>query len=58
MSMGAGAAGMVAPVGLGALADAAGTHPAFLAVPVLIALAAWAVLSAPTAAPAQSYGQP
>jgi len=48
MAMGAGFAGMVAPVGLGAMADAVGTHRAFLGVPVLIVLAALAVLRAPT----------
>jgi fucose permease len=48
MSMGAGLAGMVAPVGLGAMADAIGAHRAFLGVPVLIGLAALAVLRAPT----------
>jgi MFS-type transporter involved in bile tolerance (Atg22 family) len=48
MSMGAGLAGMVAPVGLGAMADAIGTHRAFLGVPVLIGLAVLAVLRAPT----------
>jgi fucose permease len=54
MSMGAGISGIIAPVGLGGTADALGTHVAFLAVPALVALAALAVLSAPT----QSSGQP
>jgi predicted MFS family arabinose efflux permease len=58
MAMGAGIAGMVAPVGLGATADAIGTHRAFLGVPVLIGLAALAVLRAPTPVPAQSSGLP
>lgn len=56
VSFAAGLASGVAPFALGALADRAGTHTAFLLVPVLLVAAAGCVLAslrAPAAAPAQ-----
>lgn len=44
LAVGAGSAGILAPVLLGAAADATTPHTAFLGVPVLVALAAFAVL--------------
>ncbi|MGQ0467464.1 MAG: MFS transporter [Sporichthyaceae bacterium] len=44
LAVGAGSAGILAPVLLGAAADATGPHTAFLGVPALLAIAAFAVL--------------